>query len=94
MASRTPLPGRHGFLRSLGRHLGTALSADRDNAPPHGWADELETLACDHCFIKAGIPAPPLVKIGNKSDHEMTLCRKRLCNVIYSHIHGWDPLDM
>lgn len=54
-----PSPGPHGFLRSLGRHLGTALSADRDNAPPHGWSDELETLACVHCFMKAGIPASP-----------------------------------
>ena len=48
-----PSPCPHGFLRNLGRHLGTALSADRDNAPPHGWSDELETLACDHCFITA-----------------------------------------
>ena len=27
-------------------------------------------------------PGVPLMKTENKSDHEMTLCRKRLCNVM------------
>lgn len=41
----------HYFLSSLGRH--------RDNAPPHRWPDELETLVCDQGFIKALVPASP-----------------------------------